>query len=922
MKIEGSFVNKKGDTVKVSIIVAGSTADDIAIEPGGVLEFAADDTVTIDSGVNDSLDVAQQHGCTLNLHARAYVGALYSNEYKDASVEVTVNGTVVFSGWLEPRSLSMPFNELYDDLSLQAVDSLSACQYSKYGDVKDTSDYNAASEKTSQRTFKELLKDALDHGTGTDGGYNVWWDASRSTADGKGDVWTDLKVSDMAFLGDSADDTCTYLETMEAVLKYLDLHVTQYGRDFYVYSWDTARQGKTTWTLLLGEADATPGMPSWNGVSVLTRYLTPENVEDMGASVDVQEVFNQLCLTVSPKGSDTAVENPLDGSGLIPALGPRVHYATQFAVDGSATGSAAHSFWELARNRKDTSFKGEGQKVWKDYYVRVMRNVHWKTGYGSGVGSEVTDPVATAMDGSTSSTSQRELVDSLGEKLEAMLLKMGTVDHKPGTGDNGKQATLSMTNYLVIGVNGNGSDTAPYPDDADIQAAMPLMSYEGGGATAVFSPSGEGETNYLVIDGTLTLCPRMDTNFVLDGVRQYASADAFRKGYPGDYLGIQGDGILTFPTQLAPSRTDTAGRYLTFGWNWNGLYNVYGDTLTWGKADWEQWRKTGKMGHWVPYTGDGPELYEYKTADGQDTVEKVDVLWCMLTIGDKVLVEDKAKTGGVDAFTWQTYKTLEECGGDVDEYLKQTFTIGVDPKVGDKMIGTDFEVGTNFDWQTNIDAEKGMAIPLPHSAKLHGRLKLQILGVDNGPWADYHKTRHATMFRHSKWGTDMVPLMAHVSSVMVKDLTMKFYTGDGGEDSGDGEDIVYMSRASHKFYNKKDDLEMKIHSGFTAGEVSKYGLSDKMMYTTVCGPDGLAVTAIKNTVTGESDKAEKLYVNAYYKELSKPRVVLTQNLQCKGMAVRPFTLWAHEALGKTMYVRGMGWNLMEGSAQAKLEETF
>ena len=57
MKIEGSYVNKKGDTVTVSIIVAGSTGNDIAIEPDGVLEFAADDTVMIDSGVNDSLCV-------------------------------------------------------------------------------------------------------------------------------------------------------------------------------------------------------------------------------------------------------------------------------------------------------------------------------------------------------------------------------------------------------------------------------------------------------------------------------------------------------------------------------------------------------------------------------------------------------------------------------------------------------------------------------------------------------------------------------------------------------------------------------------------------------------------------------------------------------------------------------------------------
>lgn len=909
MKIAGEFVNRKGDVVGVAITLS-ATGTDIEIEPDGDLEFADEDTVTIDSGVNDSLDVAQQHGCTINLHAKRYVGELFTSEYKDGAVEVTVGGVTVFSGWLEPRTLTMPYNDYYDDLSLQAVDSLSACQYSKYKEVRDTSSYTSAVVSTAMRSFKGLLKDCLDHGT-NNGSYTVWWDSSRSTAD-DGDVWDGLQVNDMAFLGDSADDTKTYLEVLEAVVKYLDLHVVQYGTDFYVFSWETARQGKTQWSLLMGDETATPSLPTWSGVSVLTRYLTTDTVEDSETQLDVQEVYNQLSLTVSPQGDDTVIASPLDSDGTVPALGPRFHYMTEWAVDGTGV-TAAKDLWQMtARLTEGTSDK---QKTWKDYWVRVMRNVYWKMGHGSGVGSEVTDPVAEAMAKGDGSVTQQNLLDELGKEMRAMLVKVGTVDHKPGTGDSSKQATLSMSNYMVISVNGNRNDTSPYPANSDLLAAMPLASYEGGSSTTAYSPSGDGETSYLVIDGTICLCPVMDTNIYLDGVRTYSDETDFYNKYPTT-LGYP----FIFNMPASPSRTASDGRRLTFGWSGSQLLYLL-DDLGWTQADWKAWRDTGKMGHWIPYTGDGPEEYEYKTSDGKDTMDKFDVLWCMLRIGDKVLVEDKSKNGGVDAFAWQTYKTLEECGGDTDTYLEQTFTIGVDPKIGDKMIGTDFDIATNFDWQQNISAEKGMAIPLPHADKLHGKMIFRILGVDNGPWADYHKTRHKTWFRSEKWGTDNIPLMAHVSSVVIKDFSVKFYTGDGGDGSGD-EDIVYMSKESHKFYNKKDDLEMLIHSGFTTDEVDKYGLSNTMMYTTVCGSDGLAVTSIKNTVTGETGKAEKLYVDAYYKELSKPRVVLTQNLQCKAMGVRPFTLWGHEALGKTMYVRDIAWNLKDGSAQAKLEEQF
>lgn len=896
MKIEGSYINRKGDTVTVSIEIAGSKAADIAIEPDGVLEFAAEDTVVIDSGVNDSLDVCQQHSCTIALHAKQYVAQLFTEEYKDGKVEVSVNDKCMFSGWLEPRTLTQPFNDIYDDLSLQCVDSLSAMQYSNYKNVNNTTTYTAAAEKAEMRTFKDLLTESLNKGT-DGGGYNVWWDASRATeATGTtdGNVFDDLRVSDMAFLGESADDTVTYLDVAEAILKYLDLHIVQYGRDFYIFSWDTMRAGTTSWSLLFSSGEGVSQSVQLPGCTGVSTALLATNVEDTGTQIDVQEIFNQLCLTVSPKGSDTVLRSPLDSAGKIPAMGARQYYCTEYAADGEGV-KAARAFFSLVKSHTDNGYDSQ---VWKDYLVRVMRNVYWKIGSGSGVGTAVKDWATDK-----SYIYPEDMADKLRNSLGALLLQIGNVDHKPGTGDTSKQSSIGMTDELVISVNGNGDDTSPYPTDADILQAMPLMSYVGGDATASYSPDVADDTdgsyhNYLVIDGTIALAPLMPTAFEVEKVRGYNDGDTFFNRYGSDVIG---SGVMTKAlASVSASRVNKDGRYLAFEW-------------------WKLGKQTGTRKGWIPYTEDGPQQYEYKTASGKDEVDKVDILWCMLRIGDKVLVEDKTKNGSVDAFSWQTYKEPSQCA-DTDEYLEQTFTIGINPKIGDKLIGQDFDIGTNFDYTTNIDAEKGMAIPLPYDAKLHGSMVFQVLGIDNPVWADYHVTRHKTMFRHTKYDTANIPLMAHVSSVIIKNFSVKIYSDveNGGE-----EDIVYMSRTSHKFYNKKDDLDMKIHSGFTSEEIAKYGLSGKIMYTTVCGKDGLAITSITNKITGVSAKPEKLYVDAYYNELSQPRVVLTQNMQCTDMSVAQTSRWTHPALaGKTLYVRDIGYNLMEGSAQAKMEEAF
>ena len=389
MKIEGSFVNNKGDIVAVVITIAGATGNDIAIEPDGVLEFAAEDTVKIDSGVNDSLDVCQQHSCTIALHAATYVSELFTSEYKDGEVEVSVNDTCVFSGWLEPRTLTQPFNDVYDDLSLQCVDSLSAMQYSNYKNVNNTTTYTAAAEKAEMRTFKDLLTESLNKGT-DGGGYNVWWDASRATeATGTtdGNVFDDLRVSDMAFLGESADDTVTYLDVAEAVLKYLDLHIVQYGRDFYVFSWDTMRAGTTSWSLLFSSGEGVSQSAQLPGCTGVSTALFASNVEDTDTQIDIQEIFNQLCLTVSPKGSDTVLRSPLDSAGKIPAMGARQFYCTEYAADGEGV-KAARAFFSLVKSHTDNGYDSQ---VWKDYLVRVMRNVYWKIGSGSGVETAVKD---------------------------------------------------------------------------------------------------------------------------------------------------------------------------------------------------------------------------------------------------------------------------------------------------------------------------------------------------------------------------------------------------------------------------------------------------------------------------------------------------------------------------------------------------
>lgn len=893
MKIKGSF---KDLTDAHSYFVSISNSDAHGTESYEVDNEAVDGThvwwgdkpVVIETKCDDWADVIVPSKATVNLVTDGMLSGLYASAVTDTEIEIRCDGGLLFKGYVEPRAYTQEFSDESNGVMLNCVDGLTAMQYYPFRNVRTHSEYLKALAASKQSSMTSLLSECFQSGCGS---MPIYYDQSKKYP-GASVIFDALYVNEALYLGSDYDNVKSCYNVVEDILKYLGLHVLETCGGIYIFSRESL--GKSIdWSQIGGTLSYTEATWQWSGGT-----LSNDHLGGTDGSIDIGEVFNQVALTISPSGDSTVLKSPLDSSGTIPALGGRVKYMTEYAADGDGK-RAAVAFWNLIKSGADIN-NYDGNKVWKDWYVRPMRNLYWKMGHGMGPGSTVTDLVSLAQSSPLNGSSPFHLVDNLATGMNALLVSTGTVDHKPGTGDTSKQSTLSMTTELVISVNGNASDSAPSPSDESIQGSIPLASYSNGDATAVFSPSDPGQKNYLVFAGSLVLCPIMANGFTfdVDKVRTYDSGYTFYDWYASSYGGFQKGWKAGIMADQVPSRDNGDGRYLSFEW-WNGDIS----------------QGSSHKG-WIPYTDDGPQEYEYKTSDGKDAMEKFDVLWCMLRIGDKVLVEDKSKSGGLDAFSWAAYKTLSDCGNNVDEYLKQTFTIGVDPKIGDKMIGQQFQIGTNFDYTTNISADGGMAIPLPYDAHLHGELTLEILGVDNGPWENYHKTRHATMFRHSKWDSETIPLMAHVSAVVIQNLSVKFYSD--GENSDEDTDIVYLSRADSLYSNKKEITGSAIHSGFTSAEVNAYNLNDKILRSTVCDGSGQAVLSVEDSVRGESGKPEKLYVDELWQRLHVPRVTLSQTV-CPAL-VSPWESYSVDAVGKTLHVLSWKSNLADGTCKVTLTE--
>ena len=892
MYFHGSFVTQLGETVMVQIVTGNSRAQEVEIGGADGRLCFSDNPVEIQSSVNDTFDHLLRSEATIRLLARDFVPDFFCASCMDAVVNIYKEGKCIFAGFIEPQAYSQSYNEVYDELELSCIDVLSALQYAKYHDIGSAGvDYDTVKAAAGQRTFAEVITEILSGAcasldlNATDDGVQFWYDGSKaltSTSDRWG-IFSQLAISELLFLGDDEDNVWQQDKVLESIFKYLNLHIVQDGLQFYVFSWESVKgDSAIVWHRLNGE-----------GTNSITRKLVNIGLTNVAAddtTISIGEVYNQLQLACKVESIENVIESPLDDDNLTSPYTNRQLYMTEYSADmGDAdkNTAATAAFYSMTHDGTPTY---DGGAI-TDWFLQVRNNKHW-------IFPEPASGMNFIDKYCQNNTNQQTVPNLLRRHPGAGIFALGKVETKTDGKDNSLVAKVDMADCFVVSVNGNGKDnTEAYPTAASLQSHAPLAVYNGPTTGAVYSPSDDTTVNYIVLSGKIALNPLMDLSATYKELHNHT----YREWLTG----------WNAWANPQPSRTSDKGRLYTQKY-WKA------DTPA-AKEVWDELTDHGL----VPFTGTGPEQYEFKyssAGDGTDRISKVAALACMLIIGDKCVVETGTQ-GQISDFEWRTYKTREQCASD-DEYYQQCFTIGFDPKIGDKLIGTEFSLQNNIDYHLGIEAE-GTAIRIRQSDKVSGAVRFMILGPVNSMWGEITR-RHKTWFRSEKWYSDSIPLMAHVRNIILKSFEVKIYSNNGLINNTEDNDLVYLSDTDEKFVNRKDDIEFEISSALTSAERQQLGVTDSVKLSTPLDKStGNGLLSIYDHNKQQQAKAEQLYVDSYYTEYHMPRVLMVQKLDDHDGNVGLFTRYKHPAMNdKTFYVQGISRNLIGGYAELTLKEVW
>lgn len=873
MYIHGDFRDVNNVLYSVHILSDNDKTKELTIGEKGL--FFSGSPISIETDIDDTFQTIIRRSATINLVTSDYIGdKLFANNSRNIKVNIYKEDLCIYAGFVEPNTFSQPFANGLEEFTINTTDALTTLQYYNYGDVT-LKTYLKAKKDAKVKTFKDMLDqmlgDILDIDIVNGTGGVIYYDLSKGITKGKeSTIFNDCSMSELYLLGDEADDVWTNEDVLEQMLQYLNLHIIQDGLDYYIFDWNSIKNRRTNWQNMTLRA------VTLQNPSVIE--MTSEMHSSNDTNLSVADVYNQVSVKCKLEDQEDVIKSPMDSDSLSSLYNGKQKYMTEYISEGEGV-RANNAFFDMIHDRATTY---DGCRT-VDWYLQAMYNRNWNFITPNG---DITDLCEF---GNNMYINQWKLPKYLKDnQLVPSLFRMGSVEKKPNTTDNSPTSKIDMSSYLFISINGNGDDTETNhsPSDQTLQNRSGMIEYIGNSSGGVFSPTDDVTTNYLVFSGKLCLMPIQKETDKFSTLLNYDKGSYWHKTVPSDNNGDGRYYTRKWYNQTSPS--DEATSYIE------------------GALSLHPWTKD-KANHQLQYN------YTSK-GDSTDKFSKLPVLECELIIGNKRLIETNIDIYGNSTFKWVEIGKEPIIDGD----KITTFSLGINPKIGDKIIGDEFSIQNNISYTMNLETE-GTAIPITKDDALSGAVVFRILGPINLTWNDITR-RHKTWFRHTKWYNNTKFVLSHLENIIIKDFECKVYSDQAGNDSDEDNDLIYMSNETDKFVNKKDDTEFKFITQLSSAECVQKGIKNSINLNAVINTNTRTpLESIYNATTNETAKPEEHYINQYYLAYSKPKLIMETDLHdTDDISIQ--NIFHSKVLKRNFFVQSINRDLKEASVHIKLKE--
>ena len=843
-----------------------------AYHDGKILCFAGESPITISCDTSDTFENVYIRSATVtlvsNYDIREYVVAA---NYMDIPIiikqaEVGYNDlnpvsdwTMIFDGFVNPLSFNQPFALQWNEFELECTDRLGVLEYKKFPELLKNEQGVINKAYNTPKAFLDL---ALSVGGFAGVNFNIEYDHT-----------VDTKINPAIFIGDSEDDWMTCKEVIEEIGKIYGCFFWQDGSICYVRN------------ILLYNLDN-------------PYQLRKEDYMSDDANISVDEAYNLVKCEVDISSIEDDFINPFDKDAIIPTTKWPERTMTEFISKGDSIMSLARLVAMLNSTSTVKDWSTWTGATWQeceiyDHYAQIMKNEQFEfslyDNYGHLTRPSYLDDISEGGGGGNSTTNAIDTLDWLKRNPgRGAFIGYGTTDNVIDQKNTSSINIGDMKKALVIQVGGRCSDDTveSLRIESQISNNIPICTYTVDSSNNI-TPNDVSTMNYLLISGSIILNPVQPKT----GIRWQDNAYLRSFNTVKECLDTWQANPSLYYFAAMPSNT-LKGRYISIGDDKNAYYQ----NATWTNTDDEQNYPFNQNIITNDTTQFYPQLkvktekfkwqgsyYEKNHPSEVDDLNYVPILACELKIGDKYLCEDMDK---MKQYNWQNlnptklqeiykWRTASEASA---QGLSTHFTIGVDPDIGDYMIGKEHKIKET----TNISfglKKNGFAIPIPYTAGLNGEVTLRILGPVNATWDDVGYGKSGWWFWKSWWTTHtQKTLLSYVENIIITDFNFELVSDNQRKEQlNDDNDLIYHS-ATTDTYVDEQDFDCKFCTSLTTPEVNRLGIDYNLNNSSIIGRDDHPWYGMTyKGVTGV--KLEEARVSEQYAIWNKPRNIFEATLK-------------------------------------------
>lgn len=298
----------------------------------------AADPVTVEYTQDNILSPFRKSGASINLLVPNVYYDLYSADWLDVQVRIYKNSQLFWFGYVTPQLYSHPYNEEYEELTIECVDTISLLEQKKI-------EYDDLTDVLSFEEYFQTLFNVVDPDNNIK---NIYVHQLLTTTDGK-DIYDKYGVLARNFF-DEELEPATLEEVAEGILHYLNLTLFQWGDSYYMISFPDLKNHNSFYKY------SRSGSKTSTTINNTTYNVSNIGVHETNGTVEIGEIYHKISIIANTNPNNEGIPSPMDDDLVNQNADPEKIYLHNLYLDEEEdkTYQLISSYWKSKGNWKYT----------------------------------------------------------------------------------------------------------------------------------------------------------------------------------------------------------------------------------------------------------------------------------------------------------------------------------------------------------------------------------------------------------------------------------------------------------------------------------------------------------------------------------------------------------------------------------------